>query len=69
MTTGTTPTAAALKGTSTVRARCGGALATLALVLGVLTGVVPGSSAGATGPPHSPASPKSRLAPCTRAPC
>ena len=51
MTTGTTPTAAALKGTSTVRARCGGALATLALVLGVLTGVVPGSSAGATGPP------------------
>ena len=51
MTTGTTPTAATLKGTSTVRARCGGALATLALVLGVLTGVVPGSSAGATGPP------------------
>ena len=44
MTTGTTPTAATLKGTSTVRARSGGALATLAPVLGALTGVGPGSA-------------------------
>ena len=51
MTTGTMPTDATLKGMSTVRARCGGALAALTLVLGVLTGIVPGSPAGATAPP------------------
>ena len=51
MTAGTQPTDVTLETTSTGRAARGWALATLALVLGVLTGVVPGSSAGATGPP------------------
>ena len=52
MTTGTTPTAATLKGTSTVRARCGGALATLALVLGVLW-VATASGGTSTSTPSS----------------